>query len=406
MLPPIALLVAITFTEVSETQNNLATLLASWKSEVPSNWIPWSVVSRDFNNDGLKDLLVSQHNTLGSRLFRQVENGQFINAQSETGYLSKDLCPGDNAPDVDIDFDSDGKLDVGCHSLGFRFVASLKYLGPTPPYFERRLDWDGSRTQWYDIKSPGVWAFLIQNRNGPFGERREKLWNGAGLTNATINLSAPLGVPQSVVLALNTAKTLCPDFLARVKFEDFNNDNVTDIIILGSVDGYNPNLSCYTSFYLQCPAVGECPNLPTGLPATGTPIYHYDLNNDGLKDFIIANGTNPGVYLRNLDGLYTHIDNPGFLEGINPYRSMPTKTELLDLNSDGLPEFINKSFNEVSAWQNNGDGTLTKILGPMNCWRSDPIFITDINNDSKLDIIGGGCPDGFNSTKLKFYLQN
>ncbi|MBU0488968.1 MAG: CRTAC1 family protein [Bacteroidetes bacterium] len=120
--------------------------------------------------------------------------------------------------------------------------------------------------------------------------------------------------------------------------------------------------------------------------ATGGAIW-VDYNDDGNLDLFVNNGVNPrGLYQNNADGTFSKITGINIVDDITRF-AQPT---VVDYDNDGKLDFfmINNSESH-SLYHNNGDGTYTSITeGPLVNEMND-IFggaWADYDNDGDMDI--------------------
>ncbi|MGJ8549930.1 T9SS type A sorting domain-containing protein [Winogradskyella wichelsiae] len=187
--------------------------------------------------------------------------------------------------------------------------------------------------------------------------------------------------------------TIDPYYFSSIGKLDYNNDGVTDFIIIG----YNASDEGISSLYVS-DGNGSYTVQNINIPGTTNgKIKIEDLNNDGLDDIIIT-GTDDSydniakLYLQNMEGEFIESTVPFFG---NTYSSITT----FDANNDGnidvlLTGFSSNYIPESKLYINDGTAVFTESTAVL----ADVYFSTssaaDYDNDGDIDIL----ISGFNSS--------
>jgi hypothetical protein len=332
---------------------NFSNNSSSLNTVAVSNQQAISVVTADFNGDGIPDLALP-NGPFGLTILLGNGDGTFTAAAS----------PGTNYPQTSIavgDFNGDG-------------IPDLAY---------------GTSTD----DTPG--GVLLGNGDGTFrpGQRLQTGnnsdsaavgdFNGDGNLDLAITSFCPF-VPNSVYIFLGNgdgtfklgATPVTGTNPGSVAAGDFNGDGNVDLavanngdnsvtILLGNGDG--------TFTAAASPATGSGP----------TSVAVGDFNGDGKLDLAVTNsGSNTvTILLGNGDGTFAVAASPA--TGINP-----TSVTVGNFNGDGIADLAvaNNASNTVTILVGNGDGTSTAAASPVSDSGPTSIIAGDFNGDGKTDL--------------------
>jgi hypothetical protein len=165
---------------------------------------------------------------------------------------------------------------------------------------------------------------------------------------------------------------------------DFNGDGRTDLVVLQSDQIPSAVLSCFLS--TGAFAFGP-PRTTVVTPCCGVNyITAGDLDADGRADLVVAPGTGSvSVWRSTGDGTFTLLT-------ANLYSYSPQQPILADLDGDGLPEIIFRSFYPfgpfpISIYKNDGGGQF-HVLGSVGASsEADNPFLFDVDGDGRPEIV-------------------
>src|SRR6202044_3189074 len=285
----------------------------------PSNDLPGAIAVGDFNGDGIPDLAVAPAFDEGnSEVLLGNGDGTFTIANGSLGIGSGVATSNSIAA---ADFNGDGKLDI---------VEACASLGDQP-------------------------CNLLMIQSG----------NGDGTFTQVCETALPFEGSQSMAVG------------------DFNGDGQPDVAVTNSgTNGVNVFLNSKGSL-----------SAVSAIPATGdspTSIAAADFNGDGKLDLAVANSgsNNVTILLGNGDGTFTAAASPAT-------GTAPNSVAVADFNGDGVPELAvaNAGSSNVTILLGNGDGTFTAAAGPAAGTGSTSVVAADFNGDGKEDLVVANSQD-------------
>jgi len=164
---------------------------------------------------------------------------------------------------------------------------------------------------------------------------------------------------------------------------DFNGDGQPDLAVTNSgANGVNVFLNREGGL-----------TAVSAIPATGDrpiSIVAADFNGDGKPDLAVANSgsNNVTILLGNGDGTFTAAASPA--TGM-----APNSLAVGDFNGDGIPDLAvaNAGSSNVTILLGNGDGTFTTAAGPAADTGSTSVVSADFNGDGKEDLVVANSAD-------------
>ncbi|HEX4322708.1 MAG TPA: FG-GAP-like repeat-containing protein [Acidobacteriaceae bacterium] len=319
---------------------------------------PQSIVSGDFNGDGIADLAVgnSRDNTVS--IFLGNLDGTFTATATMLAV---------NAPGmlVAADFNQDGKLDLAVPSNTSSGAMTI-FLG------------NGNGTFTQAATSPAVLNWTDLTVAGDFN--RDGIPDLAVASQPAGIISMLLGNGDGTFSSSQiTTSTGCISGLAP---GDFNGDGKTDLAVASDCEFNNGN----PVLILLGNGDGTFPSVVTPqLTAAAESVVVADFNGDGKADLAVANnnGTAATILLGQGDGTFT-------IANLSP--SFPTHPGTIawgDFNGDGIVDLAlpNVYNNTVSIYVGNGDGTFTlSAVTPPTGDEPLAIAIGDFNGDGLADV--------------------
>ncbi|MGY5449351.1 FG-GAP repeat domain-containing protein [Agarivorans sp. MS3-6] len=365
-------------------------------------WWPWGVGGFDFDNDGDVDLYLSHHGTPGGKILvnQLIPKGQLrFDALS-----SKTFLPGADDKPWFFDFDGDGWLDIAAFSdekkvpyllnKESHFVSGRSDDSFSPVSYPKAVS-DLNNDGYLDLDAGVKGAFIYQPSDGQF--QRDKSFN----SDVSPLLAKPYQQIEKDFKAKNKKNRFfraqsqqffinrTPELQVSVNPLDLNNDGLADVVVSGFGGYGGDHLGWY--FLANQQQNYSLANEMLHLPQHATPIFIGDLNADGQQD-IIAVGKGEGDVFLNNDGKFK-AQNSILKKALNAGAPYLVRIFAVDFDNDQDLDIVysNPRKKYGMVLENNGKGAFTKVLN-FKGWDSNPIFIADLNNDLRQDLIVGG-PD-------------
>ncbi len=342
----------------------------------------------DVNNDGYLDVFVPHlHTELENTLF--INNGDGSFTQMVAGPIVTDA--GRSTGGSFGDFDNDGDLDL--------FVSN--YFGLNSFLYLNNGDATFTRVTEGSVVSDGGSSFgssVVDYDNDGFLDIY--VTNGADTATGEDNFLYRNNGDGTFTKITTGALVNDGEPSSASSWSDYDNDGDQDLFV---ANGFTRDAAQINNAFYQNNGDGSFTEID---PVTTIGIEHSyssngswaDYDNDGDFDLFITNflGNNNNLYQNNGDGTFTKIAD-GIL---NNDGGDSVSSTWGDYDNDGdLDLYVTNDFNENnSLYENNGDGTFVKITqgGPSNGGgRSNGATWADYDNDGYLDLFvpNGQRPD-------------
>jgi len=340
---------------VSFTVTEATSSLVFGSSSIAGTTSPISLVTADFNHDGIADLAVIdtasnsctyQDHGQGSIVIL-LGNGDGAFTKKSTLCLDDDLGISPQRQILAADLNQDGNVDLV-------IVELAQYdLGAQPRAYYGNGDGTFGAPTGLGLDSDIIAGLAVGGfyNNGQLSVADSEV-DDYGLFYLYL-------LPELDELSFNNG-------LGTLNVGDFNGDGVLDVAMNGA-----------EAVFLNAGS-GNFTRLSDNALA-GTPTVSGDFNGDGIPDFASPNGNSISVVLGNGDGTFT--------QKTGQPTSAQTNVSLItaDVNGDGILDLaVIDSTNVVSIWLGNGDGTFQAPVDSTG--RGDGIVAADFNGDGKIDL--------------------
>lgn len=422
----------------------------SWLSNLAETDWSWCPLFADFDNDGYKDLFVSNGykrdmlskdftNNLKER-FKKEGNKRFtefsdlIPSKKISNYIFKnnqDLTFSDKTLDWGVkfdvnsngaayaDFDNDGDLDLVMNNIDDEVV-----------FFRNNLD---AKSNFLDINlknknsiSYGAKVEILDHDNYQVSElKNAKGYQSISETNIHFGLGSTTKVDSLLITWPNGKKTFLENIeLNKKHIIDYASASFTTIKLEEEINVYfqdvtkqiNINFSHRENEYNDYESEVL---LPHKLSQEGPFFDVADVNNDGLDDFFIGNGVGfaGALFLQTKTGKFKSTNKKIFDKD---KLSEDLGVLFLDFDNDGDKDlYVVSGSNEYALdspymqdrlYQNDGKGNFTKtnsILPKMEASGSC-VKAADYDNDGDLDLFVGGflIPNQYPKPGKSYLLEN
>lgn len=341
---------------------------------------PYQVITRDMDNDGKKDIVVSAFGNSNSFIgwYKNNNNGNFSALNTIITNISNPL-------DFIIDdLDNDNKLEViACSYDSSNSVASQRKLSSfefnnvTNLYDEKIINFNFTSlvaTKVVDLDNDGYKDII------------------SGFHNSIV-YSKNLGNNTYSSYKNITGIATVLDYAFDLETGDFNNDGLIDIIWVtrNGITIYKNNGN--GTFSIKY-------NTPVSINYSFINAELADLNNDGKLDFALSyvEGGQTKLFTYLQDNNFT-FQAPQQIPIINL-----NNIKVADIDNDGKIDIIGSQYSNFIWLKNDGSGNFAVQPGiPMPLDANTIQALGDIDNDGDLDLI---CSTDYDNSKLYFIKNN
>ena len=414
--------------------------VALYAGVAATDW-SWSPLIADFDNDGIKDLFVS------NGIIHRPNDLDYIKFSSGAGF-EKDLQNGKLSTDDAIKKMPGGKV----HNYLFKGTDSLKYS-------DKSVDWGFESPTWSngaayaDLDNDGDLDLVINNINEPAGIYRNNSSNQSGnhfldvhLKGDTVNkfaIGAKVLLKQNKILqvgyliatkgfessslqyvhfgmktpdVIDTLQVVWPNgkLQTLVNIKTDQRINITYQPDLHPVNGLLPIANNVNKLFTDITAFVSLPYkhqennfndfnvqplIPHTVSAQGPKLAVADINNDGLDDFYVcgAKGQPGKLFIQTVTGKFSSV-NESLFEKDSLYEDV--NAVFFDVDGDGDKDLYvvsggneteKDSFNLDRLYINDNRGNFKKSGDlPLLFGNKSVAIAADVDHDGDLDLFVGG----------------
>ncbi|MFZ4930199.1 T9SS type A sorting domain-containing protein [Chryseobacterium sp. Mn2064] len=293
-----------------------------------------------------------------------------------SGFLKEEDLPGKIYGSLEVfDFNHDGKQDYAIN--GTQYIDGIG--------FRNTLDYYKNTGSGFNMM--GNWLEGTQNGSFKVVDLNNDNLLDVVVIGSDINGNAVSKVYMNQAGVLTPTQDFGPVGVGKIDFADFNADGFQDIVVIGregNDDGYfavlmNDGTGTLTPQQIPVADISDA-SLNIG-----------DLNNDGYYDFIVSGNENYNGVVK------TYIYNPsnqqfseGILNGVTPLAGI---VHLFDFNNDNHPDILLSGFD----WNDPDMLSLTKVFTntatDANAKPTPPINLNLTKNGNRFNFSWSGATD-------------
>lgn len=325
---------------------------------VPTGAYPYAMVAADFNRDGITDLATANINDSTVTILTGSRTGAYPSTPVYSGpnpisVVAADFN-GDGFPDLAVANAGDNSISILLNGSGSTFRLNQNLPGPTDIQVVIAMDYDvDGITDLVAVGFEGVLQVFRGNGDGTFSP-----FASGGLSDFSYSIAAS-----------DLDEDGRPDFVAGVL------DDLTGSYLEAFFNRYD------------APSTGICAS-GSGQYAFGIALA--DFNGDGFPDIATANYGDPYEGVR---GSISVVLSPGKISGscaaplVSTYFSNSSFFAIAagDINGDGSNDIAAISYDGLSVYTGNGDGTFqAPVLYATTS--AEAVAIGDFNGDGVVDV--------------------
>ena len=295
-----------------------------------------------------------------------------------TGFVKEDELPGKIYGSIEVfDFNHDGKSDYAINGTQYAHGGGFRN---TLDYYKNTGTGFDMTENWADGTQSGSFKMVDLNNDN--------------LLDLVIIGSDINGAPVSKVYmnqagVLTPTQDLAPVGVGKIDFADFNADGFQDIVIVGR-DG---NDDGYFAVLMNDGTGNLAPQMITGTDISDVSLNVGDLNNDGYYDFIISGNENYNAVVKTY--IYDAANNKfneGTITGITDLGG-PGMVHLFDFNNDHHLDILLGGFD----WAASDLPSLTKVFKnnstAVNAKPTAPTQLNMTKNGNRFNFTWSGASD-------------
>ncbi|MFP8893363.1 T9SS type A sorting domain-containing protein [Chryseobacterium sp. EZn1] len=295
-----------------------------------------------------------------------------------TGFIKEAELPGKIYGSLEVfDFNHDGKPDYALNGTQYAHGGGF---GNSLDYYKNTGTGFDLTENWIDGTQSGSFKVVDLNNDNLLD---------LVIIGSDINGDAVSKVYMNQAGVLTPIQDLAPVAVGKIDFADFNADGFQDIVVIGR----DINDDAYSAVLMNDGTGALTPNIIQAGDISDVALSVGDLNNDGYYDFIISGNENYNAVVKTyIYDVSNHKFNEGTLNGITALGG-PGLVQLFDFNNDHHPDILLGGFD----WSASDLPSLTKVFknnaAEANAKPTAPTQLNLTKNGNRFNFTWSGASD-------------
>lgn len=295
-----------------------------------------------------------------------------------TGFIKEAELPGKIYGSLEVfDFNHDGKPDYALNGTQYAHGGGF---GNSLDYYKNTGTGFDLTENWIDGTQSGSFKVVDLNNDNLLD---------LVIIGSDINGDAVSKVYMNQAGVLTPIQDLAPVAVGKIDFADFNADGFQDIVVIGR----DINDDAYSAVLMNDGTGALTPNIIQAGDISDVALSVGDLNNDGYYDFIISGNENYNAVVKTyIYDVSNHKFNEGILNGITALGG-PGLVQLFDFNNDHHPDILLGGFD----WSASDLPSLTKVFknnaAEANAKPTAPTQLNLTKNGNRFNFTWSGVSD-------------
>ncbi|PWW30678.1 T9SS type A sorting domain-containing protein [Chryseobacterium sp. AG844] len=295
-----------------------------------------------------------------------------------SGFVKEAELPGKIYGSLEVfDFNHDGKPDYALNGTQYAHGGGF---GNSLDYYKNTGTGFDLTENWVDGTQSGSFKVVDLNNDNLLD---------LVIIGSDINGDAVSKVYMNQAGVLTPTQDLAPVAVGKIDFADFNADGFQDIVVIGR----DVNDDAYSAVLMNDGTGALTPHIIQAGDISDVALSVGDLNNDGYYDFIISGNENYNAVVKTyIYDVSNHKFNEGTLNGITALGG-PGLVQLFDFNNDHHPDILLGGFD----WSASDLPSLTKVFknnaAEANAKPTAPTQLNLTKNGNRFNFTWSGASD-------------
>ncbi|QBA23814.1 T9SS type A sorting domain-containing protein [Chryseobacterium indologenes] len=295
-----------------------------------------------------------------------------------SGFVKEAELPGKIYGSLEVfDFNHDGKPDYALNGTQYAHGGGF---GNSLDYYKNTGTGFDLTENWVDGTQSGSFKVVDLNNDNLLD---------LVIIGSDINGDAISKVYMNQTGVLTPTQDLAPVSVGKIDFADFNADGFQDIVVIGR----DANDDAYSAVLMNDGTGTLTPHIIQAGDISDVALSVGDLNNDGYYDFIISGNENYNAVVKTyIYDVSNHTFNEGTVTGITALGG-PGLLQLFDFNNDHHPDILLGGFD----WSASDLPSLTKVFknnaAEANAKPTAPTQLNLTKNGNRFNFTWSGASD-------------